>query len=78
MADDATDRCLAKREPGEPIFSLLARDSTGPDTIEGWCRLREAEIANGTRRDDEGQRADIAEARERAEEFRAWRLANRT
>lgn len=31
---------LAKAEPGEPWFIILARDSAGPATITEWCRLR--------------------------------------
>lgn len=71
------DPCLAKREPNEPMFVLLARDSCAPATLEFWCQARQAQIATGVRPDTEGERAHIAEITARAAEFRAWRAAHR-
>ena len=34
------DPCLAKREPDESMFILLARDPVAPDVLEAWCEMR--------------------------------------
>lgn len=60
--------CYAKAEPDEPMFILLARDASAPQLIEMWADLRE-------RHDEEA--AVVAEAREIAEQMRAWRDHNR-
>jgi hypothetical protein len=76
MADEI-DPCLVKREPGEPMFILLARDSAAPDTIEDWCMRRYAEIRSGARPDTPQERAHIDEVLAKVAVFRAWRKANR-
>jgi len=38
--------CYANANPDEPMFVLLARDITAPETIRRWCGLRMAEGKN--------------------------------
>lgn len=71
------DPCLEKREPGEPMFILLARDSAATETIEAWCRYRTHEIEEGTRPDTSDERNHIAQVMAKAEAFRAWRKVHR-
>lgn len=57
-----------KAEPSEPMFVLLARDASAPALVEMWARDRERH----------GEEAGVvAEARECAEQMRAWRDHNR-
>ncbi len=39
--------CYQNAEPDEPIFVLVARDITAPDTIRDWCMHRVQEGKNG-------------------------------
>ena len=39
--------CYQNAEPDEPIFVLVARDITAPDTIRDWCKHRVQEGKNG-------------------------------
>lgn len=71
------DPCLEKREPDEPMFILLGRDSAAPKTIEAWCRQREIEIGIGLRPDTDDERNHIQQVRAKAFAFREWRSANR-
>lgn len=71
------DPCLEKREPDEPMFILLARDSAAPATIERWCELRLMEIWTGARPDTPEEHEHIRSVRAKADQFRAWREANR-
>jgi hypothetical protein len=73
MVPVSIDPCLEKREPDEPMFILLARDSAAPATIEFWCLRRITEIDDGLRPDTEQERAHIQEVWEKAKAFRAWR-----
>lgn len=60
--------CHEKAEPDEPLFTLLARDASAPALIEMWADAREKR----------GEEAGVvAEARECAEQMRAWRDHNR-
>ncbi len=72
-AELTTDPCLVKREPGEPMFVLLARNSSTPETMEKWCDLRANEIARGVRPDTTQERDHIEEVRGKAAVFRSWR-----
>lgn len=72
------DPCIDKREPGEPMFVLLARDSAAPLTMEFWSRERHSEIfIEGKRPNTDQERAHIVNVRDLVDEFRAWRKANR-
>lgn len=77
MVPASLDPCLEKREPDEPMFILLARDSAAPETIEEWCRRREYEITTGLRPDTEDERDHIHQVRHKVGAFRAWRSAHR-
>lgn len=60
--------CFEKAAPDEPMFVLLARDASAPALVEMWARDRERH----------GEEAGVvAEARECAEQMRAWRDRNR-
>jgi hypothetical protein len=72
---DPLDPYLEKRQPGEPMFILLGRDSAAPNTLEWWADLREAEISHGLRPDNDQERQHIAEVRRKATEFQNWRAA---
>jgi hypothetical protein len=71
------DPCIVKREQDEPMFVLLARDSSAPETIERWCELRLAEIERGAHPDTPDEHEHINEVFRKAATFRAWRAANR-
>lgn len=66
--------CYANAEPDEPMFILLARDSTAPGRVEGWANRRERMIQLGSK--PESDRPMVEEARECARAMRAWRTAN--
>lgn len=60
--------CYEKAAPDEPMFILLARDASAPALVEMWAHDRERH----------GEEAGVvAEARECAEQMRAWRDRNR-
>lgn len=60
--------CYDKAEPGEPVFTLLARDPIAPALIDAWAAAAEAR----------GEPAEkVAEARRCAWLFRDWRKTNR-
>ena len=71
------DPCLAKREPDEPMFILLARDSCAVPTMDFWCNQREREIWDGLRPDTPEEREHIKQVRQKADAFRQWRYQNR-
>ena len=75
--DEPVDPCILKREPGEPMFVLLARDSAAPETLERWAILRTDEIVEGKRPNTEQEHAHIAEVRAMARAFRKWRKQHR-
>lgn len=66
--------CYANALPDEPMFILLARDSTAPGRVEWWAKYRETEIDVGKR--PETDRAMVAEARKCASDMRLWRMNN--
>jgi hypothetical protein len=60
--------CYEKADPDEPMFVLLARDASAPALVELWAQERERH----------GEEAGVvAEARECAEQMRAWHDHNR-
>jgi hypothetical protein len=71
------DPCLAKREPDEPMFILLGRDTVAPAILMEWCHQREMEMLRGTREDTEEERSHIADVRAKVAEFRTWRAEHR-
>ena len=56
--------CYANAHPDEPMFVLLGRDRMAPELIEDWATWRESEGEDP---------AKVAEARECAQQMRAWR-----
>lgn len=61
--------CYAKAADDEPMFILLARDASAPALIEMWADMRERH----------GEEAGVvADAREVADQMRAWRDHNRS
>ena len=71
------DPCLEKREPGEPMFVLLARDAAAPVTLEHWASVRQNWISYGVWPDTAEEREHIAEVLRKADTFRAWRREHR-
>jgi hypothetical protein len=58
--------CHAAAADDEPLFTLLGRDKHAPMLLELWAAMRELEL-NGE------ISFKVAEARECAEDMRAWR-----
>ena len=63
--------CYQNAEPDEPIFVLVARDITAPDTIRDWCMHRVKEGKNGA--DDDQIQAALG----CANLMEAWYMKNR-
>lgn len=57
--------CYENAEPDEPMFVLLGRDRTAPETLATWIRLREAEGRTSSEK--------LAEARACLEAMRVYR-----
>lgn len=66
--------CFARALPDEPMFTLLARDTSAPAMVRQWAYEREREISRGDR--PEADRAMIAEARQCAIDMEEWRRRN--
>lgn len=66
--------CYANALPDEPMFILLGRDPSGPDLVNDWADIREAEINAGKRPAED--RAMVEEARQCATNMRLWRKRN--
>lgn len=60
--------------PGEPSFTLLARDRSAPSMVRQWAFEREREIKNGTK--PKGDIVQIENARKIATEMERWREDN--
>lgn len=60
----------AKAEPGEPTFTLLARDWRAPNFVKQWAYERERDIAQG--RKPETDREMVTEARKVAKAMVEW------
>lgn len=65
------DRCLDKAEDDEPIFVLLGRDLTAPETIIRWV---EARLGKGLNKHDDAQ---IVEALAHADRMVKWAMGYR-
>lgn len=68
---DKVDPCLAKREPGEPMFTLLGRDPFAMSLVQIWAAARQAYPGKAT----DPQR--IAEARGIAVDMGRWFCTHR-
>jgi hypothetical protein len=67
--------CYANAEPDEPMFILLARDSSAPTMVRMWAARRIKAIEVGEKpKDDEQQ---ITEALDLADAMEAWRKEHR-
>ena len=55
--------CYSNAEPDEPMFVLLGRDRDAPALVEKWARTRELLGEDP---------AKVEEARQCAEDMRAW------
>ena len=71
MADDELFSCLDRAMPGEPTFSLLARDPSFGHMVRGWADERERAIDAGDRPADDRQQ--VQEARDIATAGEKWR-----
>lgn len=64
--------CHGNAESDEPVFTLVARDPSAPDTIRNWCRHR---VFTGKNKISDEQ---IREALECADNMEDWRMRNRS
>ncbi len=55
--------CLAKSQPGEPVFILVARDKLAPQLVEDWAKRGVAIGVNNEK---------VMEAFRLADEMRIW------
>ena len=60
MARRKQYECLAKVEPGEPVFVLIGRDRASASVIKIWAHLWQQEISLGLRSEDD--RPQISQA----------------
>jgi hypothetical protein len=67
--------CYHNAEADEPMFVLLARDPSAPETVRMWANLREHLIYSGKK--PESDRAMIEEALACADAMEEWRKKNR-
>lgn len=63
--------CYSRALPDEPMFTLLARDTSAPGWVRQWAYERERSISRGDA--PESDRAIVAEAREVAKHMEEWR-----
>jgi hypothetical protein len=63
-----------KALPGEPTFTLLARDPHAPDAVLDWAFRRECAIRRGEK--PSSDHALVEEARTLAKSMREWRREN--
>jgi hypothetical protein len=63
--------CLDRAMPGEPDFTLLARDPSFGRMVRAWADERERAVDAGDRPTDDRQQ--VQEAREIAERGERWR-----
>jgi hypothetical protein len=59
------DPCLAKRRPGEPMFTLLGRDPVAASLVRLWAAARDAYLLKQTDPDRLANALDIADKMER-------------
>lgn len=68
------DGCFHKAMDDEPMFVLLARDTSGPLVIRIWADVREAEIRQGVR--PATDMTQVIDARATADKMEQWRSDN--
>jgi hypothetical protein len=66
--------CFANAMDDEPMFVLLARDPNAPAQVREWADQREHDINAGRRPTTD--RAQVAEARQCADNMERWREEN--
>lgn len=66
--------CYANALPDEPMFVLLARDTSAVEIVLTWALIRERDIDAGRR--PESDRALVEEARSCANDMSIWRANN--
>lgn len=66
--------CFERAMPGEPTFTLLARDPHAPDVVLDWAFRRECAIRRGEKPRSDMER--VAEAQALARQMREWRREN--
>lgn len=66
--------CYNKALPDEPMFTLLARDTSAPQILRLWADVRRSEITRGERNEDDLMMC--READECADEMEEWRKIN--
>ena len=66
--------CYTRALSDEPMFTLLARDSSAPGMVRQWAYEREREVAQGKRAADDLEM--VAEARRCANAMERWRQDN--
>jgi len=66
--------CYNKALPSEPMFTLLARDSSAPGIVRAWATLRMDEIGEHAR--PMSDMAVVTEAMQLADDMEAWRRNN--
>ncbi len=64
-------------EPGEPTFTLFARDINAPAKVEAWAASRESDINAGIHPDTPEERRQILAAQQIAQSMRMWYSMNR-
>ena len=69
-SEQPTDPCLSKREPGEPMFTLLGRDPVAADLVWLWAWARERMTSKIT------SPKKITDARNTAYDMRKWCAEN--
>lgn len=57
--------------PGEPVFTLMARDDSAPELLKAWAHKRMEEIEKEMR--PIGDLTQCRQALELAEKFKEWR-----
>lgn len=66
--------CYGNALPDEPMFILLARDTSAPELVRRWANTRLHWIENGNR--PESDRVMVEEALKCADNMATWRAAN--
>lgn len=73
MTEERPD-CHARLIPGEPSFTLMARDPHAPDVIRKWATMRFVAIVAGERPKEDIEQA--FDAMRLAKQMEMWRAAH--
>lgn len=68
------DGCFARALDDEPMFVLLARDTSAPTLVRTWAAQRRHDIDRGRR--PSSDMAQVLEAEQTADRMEAWRAKN--